>query len=74
MTELLVSFLISVVASIVAYYICKWLDGDKEVVISPRSTSPLKDGENPSSANYWVFVMLLGKHMSEFLVSLLLTL
>lgn len=28
-TELLVSFLISVVASIVAYYICKWLDGDK---------------------------------------------
>ena len=61
MTELLVSFLISVVASIVAYYICKWLDGDKEVVISPRSTSPLKDGENPSSANYWGFRYAFGK-------------
>lgn len=28
-SKYLVSFLISVVASIVAYYICKWLDGDK---------------------------------------------
>lgn len=26
--ELFVSFLISVMASIVAYYICKWLDGN----------------------------------------------
>lgn len=25
----LISFLLSVMASVVAYYICKWLDGDK---------------------------------------------
>lgn len=29
MSELLISFLLSVLASVVAYYICKWLDGDK---------------------------------------------
>lgn len=27
--DLLVSFYISITASIIAYYICKWLDGDK---------------------------------------------
>nr|DAJ71887.1 MAG TPA: Protein of unknown function (DUF1494) [Inoviridae sp.] len=27
--ELLVSFIISVIASVVGYYICKWLDGDE---------------------------------------------
>ena len=27
-TNTLLSFLISVLASVVAYYICKWLDGD----------------------------------------------
>lgn len=26
--ESILSFLVSVVASVVAYYICKWLDGD----------------------------------------------
>ena len=26
--EIFVSFLVSVAASIVSYYICKWLDGD----------------------------------------------
>ena len=26
--EIIASFLISVMASIAAYYICKWLDGD----------------------------------------------
>lgn len=26
--EFLVSFIISVLASVVAYYICKWLEGD----------------------------------------------
>ena len=30
--ESILSFLVSVVASIVAYYICKWLDGDDWVV------------------------------------------
>ena len=28
--ELLVSFIISVIASVVGYYICKWLDGDEQ--------------------------------------------
>jgi len=26
--SILISFLVSVIASIVGYYICKWLDGD----------------------------------------------
>lgn len=26
--DLLISFLLSVMAGVVAYYICKWLDGD----------------------------------------------
>lgn len=26
--EILISFLISIMAGIVSYYICKWLDGD----------------------------------------------
>ncbi len=29
MSELLISFLLSVLVSVVAYYICKWLDGDE---------------------------------------------
>lgn len=27
--ELFISFFISVMASVVAYYVCKWLDSDK---------------------------------------------
>nr|DAV52709.1 MAG TPA: SCIMP protein [Caudoviricetes sp.] len=29
MVELLITFLVSVVAGVVSYYICKWLDKDK---------------------------------------------
>jgi hypothetical protein len=29
MVEVIISFLVSVAAGIVAYYICKWLDGDE---------------------------------------------
>ena len=29
MTDIILTFLISVVAGIVSYYICKWLDRDK---------------------------------------------
>ena len=28
MFELITSFLLSVLASVVAYYVCKWLDGE----------------------------------------------
>ena len=28
--NLILSFLISVMASVIAYYICKWLDGDDD--------------------------------------------
>ena len=27
--EVFISFLLSVVASVIAYYICKWLDGEE---------------------------------------------
>ena len=30
MQEILLSFILSVMASVVGYYICKWLDGKKE--------------------------------------------
>ena len=69
--SLLVSFGISAVASIVAYYICKWLDRDRQLAISPGSTSSqLKDGENPSSANYWGFCCTMGQYILKILVSL----
>ena len=29
MAEILTAFLVSVIAGVVSYYICKWLDGDK---------------------------------------------
>ena len=29
MADIILTFLISVVAGVVSYYICKWLDGDK---------------------------------------------
>ena len=29
MADFILTFLISVVAGVVSYYICKWLDGDK---------------------------------------------
>jgi hypothetical protein len=29
MTELFTTFLVSVIAGVVSYYICKWLDRDK---------------------------------------------
>lgn len=29
MSDLILTFLVSVGASVVGYYICKWLDGDK---------------------------------------------
>ena len=28
MTDILISFLISVTANVVSYYVCKWLDGN----------------------------------------------
>lgn len=30
MEEILTAFLVSVIAGVVSYYICKWLDGDDE--------------------------------------------
>ena len=29
MQEVFISFILSIMASVVAYYICKWLDGDE---------------------------------------------
>jgi hypothetical protein len=29
MAEILTAFLVSVIAGVASYYICKWLDGDK---------------------------------------------
>ena len=44
------SFVVSVLASIVAYYLCKRLDGDEYSVIQPkRFTSPPKRRRSPES-------------------------
>ena len=32
--DLMVSFIFSIVASVIAYYICKWLDGEDQLVTS----------------------------------------
>ena len=38
------SFLLSVLASVVAYYICKWLSGDKQALASLRHKPPCPNG------------------------------
>lgn len=38
--DYLISFLISIVASIVAYYICKWLDRDELSTVKPKRNPP----------------------------------
>ena len=44
--EVLVSFLISVLAGVISYYICKWLDGNTQTA-SPK--------ENPRGCLLWGF-------------------
>ena len=40
MFELITSFLLSVLASVVAYYVCKWLDGENKAVANLRNKPP----------------------------------
>lgn len=50
--EIFITFIISVLASIVGYYICKWLDGDntQNAVPSLNGLVPRKQDENPPRA------------------------
>ena len=51
--ELLVSFVLSVMASVVAYYICKWLDGDKKWQSPAWRVSPLLNKrQNPLESGF----------------------
>lgn len=44
------SFSLSIVASVIAYYICKWLDGDEQSVISLGVVHP-DEQEPPERGN-----------------------
>ena len=46
------SFTLSIAASVIAYYICKWLDGDEQSVISLGVVHPDKQ-ETPKSHTLW---------------------
>lgn len=42
--DLFTSFFLSVLASVAAYYICKWLDGDEQLVASLGFKPPTQNG------------------------------
>ena len=53
------SFFLSVLASVVAYYICKWLDGDKQLVVSLGLKPPTRNGiKKPQRSRLWGFLLL----------------
>ena len=47
MADIILTFLISVVAGVVSYYICKWLDRDKKGSNSLNGIARRKEQENP---------------------------
>ena len=52
MSELLTSFFLSVLANVVAYYICKWLDGEESLVANLGIKPPTQNGiEKPRSCD-----------------------
>ena len=44
MEELLLGFLVSVIAGVVSYYICKWLEGDDYTAPAQRHKPPYING------------------------------
>lgn len=56
----LYSFFVSVMASVAAYYICKWLDGKRYLWQSARGIShPAKNGiEKPQRSQRWGFLCI----------------
>ena len=45
--EILISFILSIMASVIAYYICKWLDGDDSGNQPEAETTSPKRNKNP---------------------------
>ena len=57
MEEILVTFLVSVLAGVVSYYICKWLDSN-----SPNGTAHRNEQESPQSCNSEGFCFFSSLH------------
>ena len=59
MLDMIASFILSVLASVVAYYICKWLDEEIQAVASLRINPPALKTEQktPSAGTLGVFVL-----------------
>lgn len=59
--DMILSFMLSILASVIAYYICKWLDGKWQLVASLRSKPPRQNGiKTPQRCELWgVFAVLL---------------
>lgn len=65
--SILSSFIISIMAGIVCHYICKWLDGDEQQVVSLRFKPPCPIGiEKPRSCDLRGFLRAICEHFHHF--------
>ena len=55
MTELFTTFLVSVIAGVVSYYICKWLDRDKQAATAYAEWFTVTNKKTPEVAASGVF-------------------
>ena len=56
--DFITTFFLSVMAGIVSYYICKWLDR-KNSDHQPSDALPNKKRRTPSSSHYWGFILCI---------------
>ena len=65
--SILSSFIISIMAGIVCHYICKWLDGDEQQVVSLRFKPPCPIGiEKPRRSQLRGFLRAICEHFHHF--------
>ena len=67
MEEILTTFLVSVVAGVVSYYICKWLDGRRIGSNSLNGIAHRNEQESPQSCNSGGFRFATWKFHPHFL-------
>ena len=65
--NLIFSFIFSVLASIVAYYICKWLDRKQQLVASLGLNPPFQNGQKAPEVQLRGFCCINHEYISSFI-------
>ena len=72
MEEILVTFLVSVLAGVVSYYICKWLDGRRQTATAQTEQLTVTSKKALRAATLRAFVSLVRFMESRHIPQLLL--